>query len=208
MPAFSGTFFDDDYANLCDLLRDGDTVVDVGCYDGRYVNAVRDHLLEHGIRVRTIGIDACPTERLHDGPAGLAAAARAALDRFVLSRVEDIHDMDGVTDVVSCIRFPLTQAARREAYRRIAALLKPGGRALYYVHARTGHGRAAGPPVYGMSDNEAGITTTTRVLSKDEAAEHAEQCVTPPNDGRCNHGHLVDIVGYMPDAHARLAGIC
>lgn len=201
--SFDSPYIGVGYAPLCGLLRDGNTVMDVGCNDGRSINAVRDHLRGgHGIRVRVVGIDMCPTERMFDPVPGFggfggrtdallekAAAERGSLDAFILSMVENVRGLDGVADAVSCFGVwppPETAAA---AYRRMAALLKPSGVAAYYVLPRRWFLSRRVRGLRGLDPNP----FVMKVMSKDEAAEHAELCVTFPGRRPCNHGRRVDI---------------
>lgn len=52
------------YAAACHMLRDGDTVIDGGCDDGHHILAMRGHVRNaHGVRIKAVGIDVCPTEK-------------------------------------------------------------------------------------------------------------------------------------------------
>lgn len=135
------------YILACKYIKDNSIVVDVGCNDGRNINNLKDHLLTHDMKIKTIGIDDRETEHLFDFSrpdtlkylGGLenaikkAQANRDRLDEFILSPVAKVTDINALSDYILCFGFSCYPDERKGSYLKMIEFLKSDGKVILDV---------------------------------------------------------------------------
>lgn len=208
------------YDVACGVLKDGQTVIDGGCANGSGIISTKEHLAARGIQVKVIGIDRYSPEEMYgdeyyeQNPAEQHqrirdAKANHAKMEFVHGVIDEVRDLEA--DVVTCFGLACETSQRQAALRRLAGFLKPDGvmvLGVYHVGFRCrmlDHVKfdILERPFSRLRQWVLGRRRLRRffacieikVMTKAEAAEHAETCA-----GR----HFTEGFGC---GHGRVAGV-
>ena len=199
------------YMESCKYIFDGASIIDVGCYNGRSALELKDHLKkEHDIKTKITGIDMQTIDDMIDCfPNGLEHIggvekftkdienSRKRLDKFILSPVAKIKDLDETADFVLCFGFSCPPKARKESFLKMVEFLKPDGKAIFDVITGSRleclwklHTIPLIPTLLGRFPDR----LNRKLMTKDEAIEHAKTCASDDftNEGRnCSHGIII-----------------
>ena len=207
------------YVVACKLINDNDTIIDVGCADGKGLHMIKTHLKTHGKDVITIGIDAWSIENEYDWSklpdrilekmGGLDFLKQQetgyikTMDEFINKPVERVY-LDEIADIVLCFGFPDIENKydRKESYRRMAEFLKPNGKAIYEVYKVEKSATVIFRRILNILGWNIPIHYTwkeasyVKRMTKQQAIDHAETCIicASQRDGdHCNHGIVLDV---------------
>ena len=198
------------YMQSCKYITNGAFIIDVGCAMGRSVLELGDHLeKEHDIKTKITGIDVRTIQDMiecfphgvdHLGGTEKFTAdiknVRKRLDRFILSPVNMVKDMDGTADFILCFGFSCEPEVRKESFLRMVQFLKPDGKAIFDVMTPRSldflRRKLYILPFLAYSSGK----LYRKLMTKEEAIQHAELCISNDfkNDGKnCTHGTIIHI---------------
>ena len=172
---------------------------------------MKKHLETHDTNITVIGIDACPPSKMYDGfpqkgidnMGGLEYLHDRdrkivdALDGFINKPVAQIDDIDGTADIVTCFGFSPLASERIESFKRMCMFLKPNGKAIYDMQSASRTWDNISHIFYKLTRNGYLFRETKmerKIMTKQEAIQHAEKCVSSADDGfkyegvDCKHG--------------------
>ena len=214
------------YAIACKLINKNDVVIDVGCMDGAGLHEIKTHLKTHDKNITTIGIDIWDIKNANDwnrltetqleNLGGLDFLKNRDIERMesmdeFINKPVNMVNLDEIADVVLCFGFAcyiqinkemVSNYNRNESYHQMATFLRQDGKAIYQVFKEEKYFKIILVRIL----NKLGCSLPTnkrvmyvKVMTKQEAISHAENCITKHmrHDGNdCNHGIIVDTEIY------------